>query len=101
MYLAIAVYYKTSGKLAGAWKYYCIAGIATTDLIGNIPGLENYEVWFHPKGIANVLSLAMIKEDHRVTYNIKDGNRIRVHKTCSTTRDFHQLDDGLYHHMIE
>ena len=33
-------------------------------------------MWYHPKGIVNILSLKTLKNRHHVTYNSKDGNGI-------------------------
>jgi hypothetical protein len=40
-------------------KIHCNAGVTTTMLVGNLIGYG--EVWFHEKGIANILSLARVK----------------------------------------
>lgn len=41
---------------------HCNAGIASTNLIGDLPGYGR--VWYHPDGIANILSLARVKEKY-------------------------------------
>ena len=43
-------------------------------------------VWFHPKGIANNLSLARLKEKFRVTLDSKNGNKFVVHKKNASKR---------------
>jgi hypothetical protein len=35
---------------------HCNAGVASMNLLGDLPGYRT--VWFHPNGIANILSLA-------------------------------------------
>jgi hypothetical protein len=42
-------------------------------------------VWYHPNGIANILSLARVKEKHRVTFDSADKNQFVVHKKDGTT----------------
>jgi hypothetical protein len=49
----------------------CNAGVTRTKQIGDLPGYG--EVWFNPKGIANILSLAKVEEQHRATYGSADG----------------------------
>ena len=41
---------------------HCNAGVTSTDLVGNLPGYGT--VWYHPDGIANILSLARVKEKY-------------------------------------
>jgi len=55
-------------------KIHCNAGTATTRLVWNLPGYG--EVWFHPEGIANILSLSKVKEKYRVTFDSKNGNNL-------------------------
>jgi hypothetical protein len=40
---------------------HCNAGITSTNLIGDLPGYG--KVWYHPNDIANILSLARVKEN--------------------------------------
>jgi hypothetical protein len=74
---------------------HCNTGVTTTDLIGDLPGYG--EVWYHPNGIANILSLARVKEKHRVTFDSKGDNQFVVHKSDGITRCFKQLLRGLYY----
>jgi N-acetylmuramoyl-L-alanine amidase len=39
---------------------HCNAGATSTNLVGDLPGYG--EVWYHPNGIANILSLAGVKD---------------------------------------
>jgi len=48
---------RDSGKML---KIHCNVGVATTSLVGYLPGYG--EVWFYEKGIANILSLSRVKE---------------------------------------
>jgi hypothetical protein len=75
---------------------HCNAVVATTNLIGDLPGYGT--VWYHPKGIANILSLSRVKEHgYRVTYDSDGGNSFSVHKPDGTVRTFKQSDRGLYY----
>eukprot|EP00978_Attheya_sp_CCMP212_P020630 scaffold59246_cov62-Attheya_sp.AAC.1 len=60
---------------------HCNAGVTSTNLVGDLPGYGT--VWYHPQGIANILSLSNSKvknHGNRVTYDSDDGNEFRVHK---------------------
>jgi len=46
---------------------HCNAGVTSTNLQGNLPGYGT--VWFHPDGIANILSLTRVKYKYPVTYD--------------------------------
>jgi hypothetical protein len=80
----------------GSMDIHCKAGIASTNLIGDLAGYGT--VWYHPKGIANTLSLSRVK-DHgcRVTYDSHDGNRFTVHKKDGSTRIFKESHRGLFY----
>ena len=52
---------------------HCTAGVTTTRLVGDLPGYG--KVWYHPNGIANILSLARVKaKGYTVTYDSAEGN---------------------------
>ena len=72
------------------------AGVACTNLIGDVHGCRT--VWYHPNGIANILSLSQVKDQHPVTYNSRAGNAFVVHKPDGSTRMFCQSNHGLYYH---
>jgi hypothetical protein len=76
-------------------KIHCNAGVMTTTLVGDLIGYG--EVWFHEKGIANILSLARVKEKHRVTYDSENGNSFQVWKQDGSVREFHESPRGLYY----
>eukprot|EP00536_Pseudo-nitzschia_multiseries_P016220 jgi/Psemu1/45365/gm1.45365_g len=58
---------------------HCNSGEARTNLMGTLPGFG--PVWFYPKGIANVLSLALLVSDRfRVTMDTDVENAIFAHK---------------------
>jgi hypothetical protein len=76
---------------------HCNAGIATTNLIGDFPGYGM--VWYHPKGIANILSLSrMRKHGYRVMYYSGAGNQFIVHMSDgSAPRIFQQSECRLFY----
>lgn len=80
----------------GSMNIHCNAGIASTDQVGDLPGYGT--VWYHPKGIANILSLSRVKENgYHVTYDSNNGNKFVVHKPDGSTRVFEQSNRGLYY----
>ena len=75
---------------------HCNSGVTTTNWVGELSGYGT--VWFHPNGIANILSLARVKEQgYRVTYDSIAGNRFVIHKSDGTTRIFNESTRGLYY----
>ena len=75
---------------------HCNAGMTSTNLVGDLPGYG--EVWYHPNGIANILSLARVKDHgYHVTYDSHNGNEFRVYNPNNdTTRTFKESNRGLY-----
>ena len=73
---------------------HCTAGVAKTNLIGDLPGYGT--VWYHPNGIANILSLSKVKEKYRVTFDSDINNQFVVHRKDGTQRIFQQSPRGLY-----
>ncbi len=75
---------------------HCNAGVTSTNMVGELPGYGT--VWYHPKGIANILSLARIKErGYQVTYDSHNGNLFRMKKPDGTVRVFKQSERGLFY----
>jgi hypothetical protein len=77
--------------------FHCNAGVATTNLIGNFPGYGT--VWYHPKGIANILSLSRMRErGYRVVYDSGAANQFIMHMSDgSPPRVFQQSPRGLFY----
>jgi hypothetical protein len=67
---------------------HCNAGVTSTNLVGDLPRYG--EVWYHPNGIANILSLARVKDIRRVAFDSTDGNQFVIHKSDGTSRRFHE-----------
>ena len=70
-------------------------GTKTVTHIADLPGYDN-PVYFDEDGIANILSLAKVKEGHRVTYDSEDGNVFTVH-TSNGPVNFQECGRGLYY----
>jgi hypothetical protein len=75
----------------------CNAGVATTNLVDDFPGYGT--VWYHPKGIANILSLSRMRErGYCVVYDSGNGNQFIVHTSDgSAPRIFKQSERGLFY----
>ena len=78
----------------GSMKIHCNAGVATTNQVGDLDGYGT--VWYHPNGIANILSFSRVREQgYRVTYDSEAGNKFTVHKNDgSSPRIFMSLNRG-------
>ena len=75
---------------------HCNAGITSTNLVGELVGYGT--VWYNPQGIANILSLARMKEHgYRVTFDSAKDNAFHLHKEDGTVRIFNQSKKGLYY----
>ena len=62
--------------------------------IDDVPGVGT--VYFHPKSVANVLSLAKIAKDHHVVFDSSNENAFTVHGKHSIVK-FVQRPSGLYY----
>jgi hypothetical protein len=56
---------------------HCNAGIVVVKTIGDLAGYGT--VWFYPDRIANILSLALVQKQFRVTFDSVTGNEFTVH----------------------
>lgn len=85
-------------KVEGTTTLTTQAGTTSTNMAGFLP---NYGmVWYHPKGIANILSLANIIEQHRVIFDSAVRNRFVVHKVTGKEM-YVQAKRGLYFYNIK
>ena len=72
----------------------CNAGNVELNTVGNLPGVGM--VWYAEHGIANILSLALISDQFRVTLDTGIDQAFYVHKPDGTTRRFERVDCDLY-----
>lgn len=72
----------------------CNAGNVITNQQGDLPGYGT--VWFHPSGIANILSLSRVKDKFPVTFHNDHNKQFVVHKPQGVTRNFSQSPSGLF-----
>ena len=74
----------------------CNAGVTTTNMIGEMPGYPG-EIWYNPRGIANILSVANVQKHYRITYDSANGEGFIVHKSDGTQRLFKESEKGLFY----
>jgi hypothetical protein len=74
----------------------CNAGVMRTSMIGDLPGYDG-EVWYNPKGIANIFSLSDVEKYHQVTYDSRAEKAFVVHKADGNKRCFKQSEKGLFY----
>ena len=55
---------------------YCNAGVASTNMMGELPGYGL--VWYHKEGIANILSLSKVIMKSRERFDSHKGNMFKV-----------------------
>jgi hypothetical protein len=80
----------------GRMDIHCNAGVTSTNLIGDLPGYG--QVWYHPNGIANILSLKRVKtRGHCVTYDSSKANEFHVYKADESIHIFKESPRGLYY----
>ena len=75
-------------------KLHCNAGYIHVMQKGWFGGIE---VWYHPKGIVNILSLKTLKKRHHVSYNSKDRDWVfRVHSSQGVV-EFFSHESGIHY----
>ena len=77
---------------------YSTGGTAKTNLMVLLPRYG--WVWYHPDGIANILSLSRVAKKFRVTYNSGNENIFHVHVKNGKVRSFRPSPKGLYYSNI-
>ena len=81
-------------KFSRTLDIHCNAGVASTDMVGDLPGYGT--VWYHPTGITKILFLSRAIKIFIITYDIANGNKFRMHKENGEDRLFRQSENGLY-----
>ena len=71
-------------------------GHKDVDMIGDLAGFG--EVWYHPKSLANILSLAAVRKICRITMDTRNEAALVVHKHNGTELKFYEHFNGLYYH---
>ena len=70
----------------------CNAGVRVTNLVRDLLGYG--PVWFDPRGIANVLSLKLVKEKYHVEYDSENNDGFVVTKPTGERFKFVQTGSG-------
>ncbi len=81
-------------KAKGTLTIHTQAGKAITTMKGTVKGYG--DVWYHAKGIANILSLANVAKTRKVVFNSSNGNQFEVTKNDGTSQIFKKSEHGLY-----
>ena len=63
-------------------------------MVGYLPGYGG--VWYHPNGIASILSLGGVKEQYQATFNSEVKNKFLVVKPDDTIFEVAQPKGGWY-----
>ena len=77
----------------------CNAGrvkLTQQGMFGNYP----HPVWYNPKGVANILSLANVTKNYRVTMDSTESAAMFVHKSNGNFIKFEPSGTGLYKHEL-
>ena len=64
--------------------FHCNPDTIDTNNIGDLPVYSN-TIWYNLKGIANILSLGLVKNHHLVTYKSRYGNEFVIHRPQQPT----------------
>jgi hypothetical protein len=88
----------------GSLTIHTQTGKGKTNMRGELPGYG--QVWYHEGGIANILSLAKVKETRHVAFDSANGNEFVVTNDNGSQRVFKQSPRGLYYydmtkHMVK
>ena len=75
---------------------HCNAGTAVTNKIAELRGFRT--VWFYKEGIANIISLGLVTNTHKVTMDSSVDNAMYIHKDDGTIRRFHRGENNLYYY---
>ena len=79
---------KNTRKYDRSLENFSTGGRTTTDLQGDLPGYGT--VWFHPGGVANILSLSKVTDKYRMSYDSTVENKFLVHLPVGRIRYFTQ-----------
>jgi hypothetical protein len=86
---------KNIRELPDVCRISCNAGVVIVKMIGDLPGYPA-PIWYHPDGIANILSLFRVTEHCRVQYDSNEERAaFHVTKSDGNVRDFWPSASGL------
>ena len=76
------------------FNLYCNSGRAIISKKGDLKGYGM--VWYHPEGIANILSLHNVQRKHKVTYDSSHGIGFVVNKADGACQVFMSSSNDLF-----
>lgn len=79
-------------------RIVCNAGTVLVNQVGQFKGYG--EIWYHPRAIANILSLSNVQKRFKVTYDSGNGDHFIVHQPNGKCRIFRPTKKGLYASQI-
>ena len=79
-------------------KIVSTGGMSSTNKIGLLQGYG--WVWYHPTGIANILSLSRVKSKFRICYDSTADNMFHVFLENGRFRSYRESSKGLYYSDI-
>ena len=79
-------------------KILSTGGISKTNKIGYLNGYG--WVWYHKDGIANILSLARVKNKFRITFDSGSDNMFHVYDGEKKIRSYRESERGLYYSNV-
>ena len=83
-------------EVSSSMQIHCNAGITSTNLQGDLAGYGT--VWYHPEGIANILSLSRVKDaGYHIKYDSNIENAFIIERPNGDIRTFTQSDNGLFY----
>ena len=81
---------------------HCTLGVAQTSTVGEFPGFEQDDTWLYPSGIANILSLVLVRKQYHVTYesSLQGTPSFMVHIFNDRKMQFVESYQGLYYYYM-
>ena len=81
---------------------HCTLGVAQTSTVGEIPGFEQDDTWLYPSGIANILSLVLVRKQYCVTYEsfLQGTPSFVVHLSNDRKMQLVEYDKGQYYYYM-
>jgi hypothetical protein len=77
----------------GYMDIHCNAAVTSTNLVGDLQGYG--KVWYHPNGIANILSLKRVRNhSHRITYEMTVPKQMSWNHSHRITYDSTKANDS-------
>ena len=77
---------------------HCNKGTSHTILVGDVQLLQQDVIWFHSKGVANLLSFYQFIQHYPVTYESHTSNTFLLKTPNGKVIKFKQYPRGMYCH---